>query len=118
MWQLAGRRGEVALSLARARAEKYAICPNPTLLLCRGSPMSSPTSYAEVFGTYLLGIIMGDLGRLDGSSVVVDDNSDLFDDSFIRATFSHMVVLIIASSRKLRRFFHPIADLIMAFFVL
>jgi hypothetical protein len=60
---------------------------------------------------------MGDLGRLDGSSVVVDDNSDLFDDSFIRATFSHMVVLIIASSRKLRRFFHPIADLIMAFFV-
>ena len=80
--------------------------------------MSSPTSYAEVFGTYLLGIIFGDLGGLDGSSIVVDDNSDFFDDSFIRATLSLMVILIIASSWKLRRLFHPIADLIMAFFVL
>src|SRR5277367_6369071 len=80
--------------------------------------MFSPTSYAEVFGRYLVGIIMGDLGGLHRSSVIVDDNSHLFDDRFIRATLPLTVVLVIASSWKLQRFFHPIADLIMAFFVL
>src|ERR1700722_251964 len=79
--------------------------------------MPSLTSYTEVFSRYLVGIIKGDLGGLHCSSVVVDDNSHLFDDRFIRATLPLTVVLVIALSWKLPRFLYTITDLILTFFV-